>query len=114
MRKAAAIGLIVLSGFFTGGKSLAADVAPIGAAATSVATKDTANPSPVGFEVVHIPNGSEAPLVAGVWYPTTGEPHDVPLEDFKQRVVPSGSGRGPCAAAYRDLAWRRRILRRPL
>lgn len=90
MRKAVAIGLIMLSGLFAQGESLAANVPQTGATSTSVATRDNAGLSPVGFEVVHIPNGGEPPLIAGVWYPTTGEPHEVPLEGFKQRVAPSG------------------------
>ena len=94
MWKAAAVGLIVLSGFFAWGESLAADVGPIGAAPTNVAAKDAAHLPPVGFQVVHVPNGSEPPLTAGVWYPTTAEPSDVPLEGFKQRVAPSGPVNG--------------------
>ena len=94
MWKAAAVGLIVLSGFFAWGESLAADVGPIGAAPTNVAAKDAAPLPPVGFQVVHVPNGSEPPLTAGVWYPTTAEPSDVPLEGFKQRVAPSGPVNG--------------------
>lgn len=49
----------------------------------------------VGFEELRVPNGTESPLVAGIWYPTIGEPRDVPVGSFTQRVVPAGpiSGR---------------------
>jgi len=94
MRKAAAIGLVVLAGFLAWGDSLATDVASVGATSTGAAIKDTAHLPPVGFETALIPNGGEPPLTAGVWYPTTAEPSDVPLEGFKQLVAPSGPVKG--------------------
>jgi predicted dienelactone hydrolase len=48
----------------------------------------------VGFEAVRVPNGGEPPLAAGIWYPTSAEPRDVPLEFFKQRVALSGPVKG--------------------
>ncbi|MQB45007.1 prolyl oligopeptidase family serine peptidase [Rhizobium sp. ICMP 5592] len=45
----------------------------------------------VGFDEIRVPNGSEPPLIGGVWYPTTDEPHDVALDSFSQRVALDGS-----------------------
>ena len=47
-----------------------------------------------GFEELRVPYGNEPPLIAGVWYPTTGEPRDVSLESFTQNVVPAGAIKG--------------------
>ncbi|WP_292866588.1 dienelactone hydrolase [Mesorhizobium sp.] len=58
------------------------------------ATGDAAPLPSVGFEVVHVTNGSEPALLAGIWYPTSGEPRDVPLEGISQRVAPSGPLQG--------------------
>ncbi len=44
----------------------------------------------VGFDEMRVPNGSEPPLTAGIWYPTTGEPRDVALGSFTQRVALNG------------------------
>ena len=82
------VGLVLLSGLLTQGGTLAATAS---ATSASSATEDIA---PVGFEVVHVPNGGEPPLTAGIWYPTTAEPSDVPLEGFKQHVAPSGPVEG--------------------
>jgi len=95
LRPAIFVGLVLLSGLFTWGAALAAAAgAPIGAPSASSAAEDTAHLSPVGFEAVQIPNGGEAPLAAGIWYPTSAEPRDVPLEGFHQRVAPSGPVKG--------------------
>ncbi len=48
----------------------------------------------VGFDEVRVPNGSEAPLIGGIWYPTTDVPHDVPLDGFSQRVAVNGTVKG--------------------
>ena len=94
-RSAIFVGLVLLSGLFTWGGTLAATAgAPNGATSASLVAKNIAHLSPVGFEVVRVPNGGEPPLVAGIWYPTTAEPHDVPLESFNQRVAPSGPVKG--------------------
>ena len=95
LRPAIFVGLVLLSGLFTWGAALAAAAgAPIGAPSASSAAEDTAHLSPVGFEAVQIPNGGEAPLAAGIWYPTSAEPRDVPLESFHQRVAPDGPVKG--------------------
>jgi predicted dienelactone hydrolase len=48
----------------------------------------------VGFEEVRIPNGTEPPLVAGIWYPTRATPREEPLEGNRQRVAHGGAIRG--------------------
>lgn len=94
-RPAAIAGMILLYGLFAFGEGLVADAAaPTGAMTAGSTAQDIADLSPVGFEVVRIPNGGEPPLTAAVWYPTTAEPSDVPLESFKQRVAPSGPVKG--------------------
>ncbi|QKD00348.1 alpha/beta hydrolase family protein [Mesorhizobium loti] len=88
-------GLAFLCGVFVWGGALAATTtAPAGVVPTGSVTQDIGHLSPVGFEVVRIPNGDEAPLAAGIWYPTSAEPRDVPLESFRQRVAPSGPVEG--------------------
>ena len=88
-------GLVLLSGLFAGALTPAAAAgASTGATSAGSAAEDTAHLSPVGFEAVQIPNGGEAPLAAGIWYPTSAEPRDVPLEGFHQRVAPSGPVKG--------------------
>ncbi|MFD1985119.1 alpha/beta hydrolase family protein [Mesorhizobium newzealandense] len=94
-RSAIFVGLVLLSGLFTWGGILTATAgAPIGATSASLVAKGIADLSPVGFEVVRVPNGGEPSLTAGIWYPTTAEPHDVPLESSNQRVAPSGPVKG--------------------
>ncbi|WP_245279119.1 hypothetical protein [Mesorhizobium loti] len=84
-------GLAFLCGVFVWGGTLAATaIAPAGATPTGSVSQDIGHLSPVGFEVVRIPNSSEPPLTAGIWYPTSAEPRDVPLDTFNQRVAPSG------------------------
>lgn len=93
LRPAIFVGLVLLCGLFPWGGTLAASASsPIGAASSAAA--DVAHLSPVGFEAVQIPDGGEAPLAAGIWYPTSAEPRDVPLESFHQRVAPSGPVKG--------------------
>jgi len=96
LRLATFVGLVLLYGLFPRDATLAAATAPapIGATSASSAAKDTADLSPVGFEAVRVPNGGEPPLATGIWYPTSAEPRDVPLEFFKQRVAPSGPVKG--------------------
>ena len=95
LRLAIFVGLVLLSGLFGGSWTLAASAgAPIGAKSAGSAAEDTEHISPVGFEAVRIPNGGEPPLKAGIWYPTSAEPRDVPLESFHQRVAPSGPVKG--------------------
>jgi len=87
-------GLVLLSGLFTGALTPAATAGPtIGTTSVSPVAEDLAH-SPVGFEAVRVPNGGEPPLAAGIWYPTSAEPRDVPLEFFKQRVALSGPVKG--------------------
>jgi predicted dienelactone hydrolase len=50
--------------------------------------------SRVGFDEIRIPNGSEAPLTGGIWYPTIDEPHDVSSGGFSQRVALNGTVKG--------------------
>ena len=89
------LGLVLLCGLSTWGVTPAAATgAPIGTTLVSSVTQDVAHLSPVGFEVVRVPNGGEPPLAAGVWYPTSAEPRDVALESFTQRVAPSGPVKG--------------------
>ena len=88
-------GLACLCCVFVWGGALAATAtAPAGATPTGSVSQDIGHLSPVGFEAVRIPNGGEAPLAAGIWYPTSVEPRDVPLESFTQRVAPSGPVEG--------------------
>jgi predicted dienelactone hydrolase len=42
----------------------------------------------VGFEEVRIPNGNEAPLVAGIWYPTDSTATLHPLGNIQQNIAP--------------------------
>ncbi len=44
----------------------------------------------VGFDELRIPSGNEPPLIAGVWYPTTAEPHEQLLDGLTQRVASYG------------------------
>lgn len=48
----------------------------------------------VGFEEVHIPNGAEPPLTAGIWYPTTAPATPHPLGNATQTVAPHASIEG--------------------
>ncbi|BAV49583.1 dienelactone hydrolase [Mesorhizobium sp. 113-1-2] len=94
-RPAIFAGLVLLSGLFTWGATPAvAAGTPTGTTSASSAAEDTAHLSAVGFEVVRVPDGDEPPLAAGIWYPTSAEPRDVPLENFKQHVAPSGLVKG--------------------
>ncbi|WP_421914889.1 alpha/beta hydrolase family protein [Mesorhizobium sp.] len=94
-RFAAFIALVLLPGLLAWSEAPAATAdAPVAATSAGSVAEDAAHPSPVGFEVVRVPNGSEPPLAAGIWYPTTAEPHDVPLDKFTQRVAPSGPVKG--------------------
>ena len=95
LRLAILVGLALLSGLFIwGAPAAAATGSPIGPKAAGSVAPDAPDRSPVGFEAVRVPNGSEPPLLAGVWYPTSAEPQDVPLENFTQRVAPSGPVEG--------------------
>lgn len=92
LRAAIFVGLVLLSGLFPWSETLAAAASsPIGATSANSATADIA---PVGFEAVRVPDGDEPPLAAGIWYPTSAEAQDVPLENFKQHVAPSGPVKG--------------------
>jgi predicted dienelactone hydrolase len=53
-----------------------------------------ARSSAVGFEQVRISNGSEPPLTAAVWYPTSATPNDQPIENDRQFVAPNGPIKG--------------------
>lgn len=66
------------------------------AAPTDRPAASAAREAPVGFDEVRVPNGSEAPLIGGIWYPTTDEPRDVAFDGFSQRVAVDGmvTGRG--------------------
>jgi predicted dienelactone hydrolase len=50
----------------------------------------------VGFEELKIANGSESPLVAGIWYPTDAPSTEHSLGSFTQTVAPGApiAGRG--------------------
>ncbi|TPM27470.1 dienelactone hydrolase [Mesorhizobium sp. B2-3-4] len=91
-RSAIFVGLVLISGLCGAMPTTAAT--PVDPNADSSVADKAADRSPVGFETVRIPNGAEPPLVAGVWYPTSAEPRDVPLENFTQRVAPSGPVEG--------------------
>ncbi len=45
----------------------------------------------IGFEEVKIPNGTEPPLIAGIWYPTNMQATPHTLGDFSQTVAPHAS-----------------------
>src|SRR5580698_10743893 len=44
----------------------------------------------VAFQQLTIPDGAEAPLTVGVWYPTDAAPTPQPLEAFTQTVAVGG------------------------
>ena len=44
----------------------------------------------VGFVEVKLPNGTEAPLIVGIWYPTDAPASAQPLSTFTQTVAPAG------------------------
>jgi predicted dienelactone hydrolase len=48
----------------------------------------------VGFAKVKIPNGTEPPLTAGIWYPTDAEPSVHPVELFEQNVAVNAPVKG--------------------
>ncbi|MDK4702032.1 prolyl oligopeptidase family serine peptidase [Rhizobium sp. CNPSo 4062] len=48
----------------------------------------------VGFQEIAVPNGSEPPLHAGIWYPTPVRPRNTRLETFTQLVAPDGAVAG--------------------
>lgn len=88
MRKIIAAAVVAL--LMIGPERAAAITAADGSAVTTPADQAAALAAPetrVGFDEVRIPNGSEPPLTAGIWYPTTDEPRDVALESFSQRVA---------------------------
>lgn len=48
----------------------------------------------VGFAKVQIPNGTEPPLIAGIWYPTDAAPSVHPIELFEQNVAVNAPVKG--------------------
>jgi predicted dienelactone hydrolase len=64
------------------------------AASTDRPAGFAAQETPVGFDEVRVPNGNEAPLIGGIWYPTTDEPHNVTLDGFSQQVALNGTVKG--------------------
>jgi predicted dienelactone hydrolase len=48
----------------------------------------------VGFVEVSLPNGAEAPLVVGIWYPTEAPASPQPLATYVQTVAPKGAVAG--------------------
>jgi len=50
--------------------------------------------SNVGFAEVHIANGKEPPLTAGIWYPTDAQASQHPLGLFTQTVAPGAAVAG--------------------
>jgi predicted dienelactone hydrolase len=60
----------------------------------SVATLANGQSANVGFAEVKINNGTEPPLVAGIWYPTDAEPSPHSLELTKQTVAEGAPVRG--------------------
>jgi predicted dienelactone hydrolase len=57
------------------------------AAVMFVVSSASAQGTNVGFAKVQIPNGTEPPLTAGIWYPTDAEPSVHPIELFAQTVA---------------------------
>jgi predicted dienelactone hydrolase len=47
----------------------------------------SAHAGDVGFRELSIPNGTDKPLVVGIWYPTKAKPHPAPLGQFVQDVA---------------------------
>jgi len=45
----------------------------------------------VGFREVSVPNGTDAPLTVGIWYPTAATPAPAPLGTFTQVVAVNGA-----------------------
>lgn len=59
-----------------------------------VALAASAQSTNVGFEKVQIPNGTESPLIAGIWYPTDSAPSVHSLELFEQDVAVNATVKG--------------------
>jgi len=96
VRKPLAASLVaLLSGLLASGATSAfAAGVPLDATPDGLVAGDPTPASSVGFEVVRVPNGGEPALAAGIWYPTSAEPRDVPLDSFSQHVAPSGPLKG--------------------
>ena len=63
-------------------------------AVMSLTSFGSAQGTNVGFMVVQIPNGTEPPLTAGIWYPTDAEPSTHALGLFTQNVALEAPVRG--------------------
>ena len=48
----------------------------------------------VGFTHLMIPNGAEAPIEIGVWYPTKATMRPMPVELFVQNLAPDAAVAG--------------------
>jgi predicted dienelactone hydrolase len=59
-----------------------------------VASSAVAQSRNVGFAKVQIPNGTEPPLTAGIWYPTDAVPSNHPIELFEQNVAVNAPVKG--------------------
>jgi predicted dienelactone hydrolase len=63
-------------------------------AAMFIASFAGAQGTNVGFAKVQIPNGTEPPLTAGIWYPTDDAPSVHSIELFKQTVAVNAPMKG--------------------
>jgi predicted dienelactone hydrolase len=60
----------------------------LAATAATVLASLPAAAGPVGFSLVHIPDGTDPPIEAGIWYPTSATPQPTHIETFVQDVAP--------------------------
>ncbi|MGV1760017.1 alpha/beta hydrolase family protein [Rhizobium sp. A22-96] len=86
--------LLSLNGMAVGATAKPAVLVADAAAPTDRPPVSPAQETQVGFDEVRVPNGSEAPLTGGIWYPTTDGPRNVPLDGFSQQVALNGAVKG--------------------